>query len=68
MSIIVGRGESKLQCDNSGCRNESSYVVGENDGQTIVREFQQKKGWQCMTNGKDYCPDHAFGNSAERQR
>lgn len=61
MSVIVGRGGSYLECDFIECHHKTWTVQGDNDGQKDVRRVAQKQlGWQCMINGKDYCPDHAW--------
>lgn len=60
MGMLVGRGSSRLYCDTTECRIESDSVHGENDGQRDVRPTMQRRGWQCTTNGKDYCPEHAY--------
>lgn len=60
MGIIVGRGQSRLQCDHSQCQEYSRYVRGENDGQRAVTDVLSKEGWQCRTDGKTYCPKHAW--------
>ena len=61
MGVIVGNGESKLRCDHPGCNVDSEYVSGYNDGQSAVEAVMRGKGWQCCSNGKTYCPDHAYG-------
>lgn len=61
MGMIVGRGQSKLRCDY--CSVESEYVNGESDGQRAVNPAMQKRGWQCLSNGKTYCPGHAYGGT-----
>ena len=62
MSVIVTQDSSYLRCDRSGCPAESPRVCGENDGQADVRPKMQIRGWQCLSsNGKDFCPAHAFG-------
>jgi hypothetical protein len=63
MGMIVGRGQSKLRCDSVGCSVESEYVNGECDGQRTVEPVMQRRGWQCLSNGKTYCPDHAYGGT-----
>lgn len=61
MGVLVSRSGSRLQCDHIGCKNHSRRVQGENDGQRVVHEMMRNEGWQCCHNGKDYCPDHAYG-------
>lgn len=63
MSVIVSSGRSCLRCDECGARSE--YVDGDHDGQRDIRRVMQNRGWQCCTNGKDYCPKHAYGRSIE---
>lgn len=66
MGMIVGRGQSKLQCDALGCSTESEYVNGEYDGQRDVLPVMSRRGWQCCTNGRTYCPEHAYGGEFKK--
>lgn len=61
MGIIISRDKSKLSCDRTGCKCESQYVYGENEGQSAVVPAMQKQGWRYNhSNGKSYCPEHAW--------
>lgn len=63
MGVLVSSSGSRLYCERQGCRRESELVQGDNDGQGVVHERMQRRGWQCLHDGTDYCPDHAYGKS-----
>ena len=67
MGVIVSKGCSKLRCDHIGCKTESINVFWNNSGQAVVKEAMQTRGWQCLMNGKTYCPNHAYGKGRDQK-